>query len=320
MKAYDVYKEARPVKGKHLTLQLIAPEDAEDLLCCYSDEKAAPLFNDDNCTGGFFMRSVDDVRNAIRFWLKSYQNGEFVRYAIVAGGKAVGTIELFNGGEHFGVPQADVPQAGVLRLDLASAYETEAVLSEVLHLVIDELAPVFRLEAILTKAAPVGEKRRAMLTKLGFVETQPGEVVCWPHWWLLDRETLRLQQQADQLGCCGLFCPLCLEAPQSGCAGCQSDDSACDQSNCHHYLCCQRKGIRGCWECDEPLCETGVLAPDHAARNRAFVLFARRHGPRELVRLVLKNQQKGVKYGFGLDYDRLKTEDEVFALLRQADE
>ena len=315
MKPYDVYAEVRPVKGKHLTLRLAVPEDAEALLTCYGDPKAAQLFNNDNCSGGFFMQRVEDVRNALTWWLKAYQERAFVRYAIVSEGTPVGTIELFNGGDKFGVPQA-----GVLRLDLASDYETEAVVREVLGLVIDKLAPVFGLEAILTKAAPVGEVRRGVLQKLGFTETQPGEVVRYPHWWLLNKETLTLQQQADQLGCCALFCPLCLEAPERGCGGCQSDESVCDQEHCHHYQCCQRKGYAGCWECDEPLCETGVLAPDHAARNRAFVLFARQYGPRELVRLILKNQQKGVRYGFQLDYDQLKTVDEVIALLRKADE
>lgn len=72
--------------------------DADDLLQVYSDKNALPFFNSDNCDGDNFYYHTKALKNkAIDFWLYSYKEEWFVRWAIVekATGKAIGTIEMF---------------------------------------------------------------------------------------------------------------------------------------------------------------------------------------------------------------------------------
>lgn len=64
----DVYKECPKYKNKLITLIKTSEDDLEELLKCYSDEKAVPLFNSDNCHGdNFNYETIEKMRQAIDF-------------------------------------------------------------------------------------------------------------------------------------------------------------------------------------------------------------------------------------------------------------
>ena len=57
-------------------LRPLKDEDAEDLLKVYSDIKAVPLFNSDNCNGDdFHYKTLERMRQAMGFWKQAYENG-----------------------------------------------------------------------------------------------------------------------------------------------------------------------------------------------------------------------------------------------------
>lgn len=65
----DIYQECPIYKKKLITLRLVMMEDADELLNCYSDEKAVPFFNSDNCHGdNFHYTTLERMREAINFW------------------------------------------------------------------------------------------------------------------------------------------------------------------------------------------------------------------------------------------------------------
>lgn len=53
MSSTDIYSVCPEYKSHLVTLRKTAREDAPELLKCYSDEKAVPLFNSDNCTDNY---------------------------------------------------------------------------------------------------------------------------------------------------------------------------------------------------------------------------------------------------------------------------
>jgi len=93
-----------------------------------------------------------------------------VRFAVVdkVAGKAAGTAEIFNRGDFFGLSNA-----GVLRLDLCSDYETSGVLAELSAAFEEHFYPDFSLEYLLTKAQPAAKIRREVLKKAGYLPFRP---------------------------------------------------------------------------------------------------------------------------------------------------
>ena len=75
----DVYETCPILKSKHFTLRLVERGDAPALLKVYSDEKAVPLFNSDNCHGDdFHYTTLERMLQAVDFWLDSYKHRYFV--------------------------------------------------------------------------------------------------------------------------------------------------------------------------------------------------------------------------------------------------
>lgn len=65
----DIYEECPIYSKKLITLRQTIIEDAEELLKCYSDEKAVPFFNSDNCDGDtFYYSTTERMKQAIDFW------------------------------------------------------------------------------------------------------------------------------------------------------------------------------------------------------------------------------------------------------------
>lgn len=165
--ANDVYKQFPAMENQRVLLREVDGErDAEALLKVYSDEKAVPLFNSDNCNGDdFHYTTLGRMEKAIEFWQFSYSHGYFVRWAVVdkQSGETVGTIELFN-------RQAEdyFDNCGLLRLDLRSDHETEDFIGNVLQVVVPRVGEMFGCEMVATKAIAAAGKRIRVLEEFGF--------------------------------------------------------------------------------------------------------------------------------------------------------
>ena len=162
----DIYEECPVYRKSLVTLSQTRMEDAEDLLKCYSDKKAVPFFNSDNCHGDdFHYKTLERMKKAIEFWDFSYQNKYFVRWTVIENNtkEKIGTIEMFHR-----IAEDEFNHYGILRMDLRSDYETQPILTEILEIVDQNFFQVFDVEAILTKAVPENTERIAALTKMGY--------------------------------------------------------------------------------------------------------------------------------------------------------
>ena len=147
------YVECPSFTTKSFTIRLISKDDSESLFKCYHDTSAVELMNDDNCDFGFYTDSQQKMSETIGYWLDLYKKQCFIRFSIVNNvtGEAVGTIEGFCG------------ETGVLRIDLARAYEKASYLSEILVLAKDNFHELFGNEYLVTKAVSKAEERRQAL-------------------------------------------------------------------------------------------------------------------------------------------------------------
>ena len=162
----DVYEYCPEFKGERFLLRPVSLEDCTALLKVYSDERAVPFFNNDNCHGDdFHYTTVERMRSEINFWQYSYVHRYFVRWSIVdqASGEAIGTIELFN-------RRADdwFENCGILRLDLRSDYERTEIIREILELIIPQAYILFDCDRLATKAVSLAAERIAALEQMGF--------------------------------------------------------------------------------------------------------------------------------------------------------
>ena len=163
---YTPYFNCPSFETEHFILRLVQETDASDLLSCYADEKSWPNFNADTCTGDFHITLETDMNNCIKAWIDSFSRKDFIRFSILdrQSGHAVGTIEMFGRVGSYKVSR------GILRLDLASDYETPETLQELFTLCIKEFYQWFSVDLIVTKAVPNAEKRVKVLKELGFTE------------------------------------------------------------------------------------------------------------------------------------------------------
>lgn len=177
------YEKCPVFESENYLLRLIEPADVKDLLLVYSDEKAVPLFNGDNCNGDDFNYTTPErMQSAVDFWLQAYTEGWFIRWVIVAkkmnfpqsqvslrelekkdNGHVIGTIELFN-------RQAEdyFTNCGLLRLDLRSDYEQTDCIHEILSLIVPPAYDLFNCRMVATKVPPFAAERIAAVEKFGF--------------------------------------------------------------------------------------------------------------------------------------------------------
>lgn len=165
----DVYECCPKFEGEHFVIRQISQEDCADLLKVYSDGKAVPLFNSDNCHGDdFHYVTMERMRSAIEFWLFSYEKRYFVRWGIVdkRSCEVIGTIELLR-------READdfFTDCGLMRLDLRSDYEHEGDIWEILERIVPEAYALFDCGMIATKAVPAAKERICALERLGFTRS-----------------------------------------------------------------------------------------------------------------------------------------------------
>lgn len=171
---YKIYEKCPIFKNETVTLRLINEDDTLELLNCYSDEKAVPLFNSDNCNGNtFYNTTPQQMKQAIDGWKWCYETKQFVRMTIILNqtDEKIGTIEMFNRGvtPYYGVH-------GILRLDIMSKYEEEDILIAVLQLANEHFYKEFGVEWIVTKAIDCAAKRRDALTRLGYIPMKDFEL------------------------------------------------------------------------------------------------------------------------------------------------
>lgn len=162
----NVYEEIPVLENERWLLRGIEDGDAAALLAVYSDRKAQPFFNSDNCNDKFCYETAEQLKSALDFWKDAYKNGWFVRLCVVDKRRsaAVGTVELFRR-----EPPDERDGTGLLRLDLSSGCERREEIKELLSLLIPTAYFLFDCRKILTKAVEADTGRREALAALGFV-------------------------------------------------------------------------------------------------------------------------------------------------------
>lgn len=162
----NVYKKCPAFENENFLLRFVSVDDCSDLLKVYSDEKAVPFFNSDNCGGDdFYYTTEERMLEAINYWFFEYERKGFVRWAIIDKSSTcvIGTIELFHrkSKDYF-------TKCGLLRLDLRSDYEIENKIINILSLILEQTFIMFHCNKIATKAIPEAKERISALNKLGF--------------------------------------------------------------------------------------------------------------------------------------------------------
>jgi len=164
----DIYKECPIYKTEILTLKLTSLDDVAELLKCYSDEKAVPLFNSDNCNGDYFhYTTIERMKEAVDFWKYSYEHRYFVRLTVFfnATREKIGTVEIF---KREAVDEFN--HFGILRIDLQNKYEKQLYIDEILQISNQNFYKDFEVESILTKAIINATERIASLKNKGYVQ------------------------------------------------------------------------------------------------------------------------------------------------------
>ncbi len=169
----NVDQECPIFTSQSYRLRPVAPSDAQALLEVYGDPEAVPYFNGDNCHGDtFYYPTLERMQQAIDFWLFSYREGYFVRWAIEerSTARVIGTIELFD----------RTPDCGILRLDLRHDCETAPIIHAILTTLYPAVLPYFISRRVLTKCWPYATERRQALQTLGFTSTTSDSMEkCW---------------------------------------------------------------------------------------------------------------------------------------------
>ncbi len=164
------YQNCPEYESGHYRLRMVTKEDTKALLKVYSDEKAVPFFNSDNCGGDDFHYTTETrMEQAIEYWLWEYERQGFVRWAIVSkvSNEAIGTIELFN-------RKADdyFTNCGLLRLDLRSDHEKEDCIFEILSRMLPSVFELFECHFVATKVPPFAFQRKSAMIRLGFAASK----------------------------------------------------------------------------------------------------------------------------------------------------
>lgn len=161
------YDQCPVIAGENLELRLVSMEDAEDLLKCYSDPEAQRLFNADNCLNGFEYSTIEEMQQAIAFWIEEYKRRYYLRFSVLdqKSGHAIGTVEMFTKPANDGTTPM-----GVLRIDLQSKFESELLLDELVQSIEANFPDYFAYTALVTKIVPIAEERKTVFQKHGFAQ------------------------------------------------------------------------------------------------------------------------------------------------------
>lgn len=159
-------------------------EDAVDLFEVYSDLKTKAHINTDQ-SDVCLLESFEGVQSVIKRWEKAYNDRDYIRWTIVSKDnmKCVGTIELaptpkdlkfFDG----------LCRSGILRVDLLSTYETEAVFSEIYAISNTEIIELFGIEKLITKGNLKEINRIKGLRNGRYVKLIDDEITKYPDYYI----------------------------------------------------------------------------------------------------------------------------------------
>ena len=166
----NVYEECPQFEDDNYLIRFSCLDDAKELVSIYSDKKALPFFNSDNCHGeNFYYPDEQKMTQAIEFWLSSYQTKWFVRWTIIDKTlkRAIGSIELFHREAN-----DDLNHVGVLRLDLGSEFEEATVIRELLQIIIPTSFDLFDCDEIINKVPLYAIERAEAVSQVGFEKTE----------------------------------------------------------------------------------------------------------------------------------------------------
>lgn len=173
-RGHDPYAQCPVFDTEHFHLRLVEQDDAAALLACYSDPAAQRVFNADCCTDQFCYSTVGEMAAAVSFFLRMYRERAFVRWTVLdrRENRPIGTVEMFAGDN----------VTGILRIDIESAYEKEALLRELLRLAKANFPLLFGVAGIACKAIPEAGERRCALKTEGFAPFDfPGRTDYFAH-------------------------------------------------------------------------------------------------------------------------------------------
>ena len=166
----NVYDSCPTFEDERFLLRFVKQEDADNLLKVYSDKNALPFFNSDNCDGdNFYYPDSERMKNAINFWMRSYQTKWFVRWTILDKNisDAIGTIEMFHR-----IADDDFNHVGVMRLDVRSGYEKADILKNLFELSIPSAYDLFDCNEIITKIPVYAVERINAAQSCGFTKSE----------------------------------------------------------------------------------------------------------------------------------------------------
>lgn len=150
-----------------LRLRLIETGDAPALLRCYSDLVTCERADSTNCTYGFYNDTLEGMIACITAWRKEYAQRTFIRWTILLKDEPIGTLEFFLSAADRRITGEPV-QLSVLRIDLRSDHEDEALLGQLLDITLHKIAPMFQPEIIIAKAEESDVPRRLAYEAKGF--------------------------------------------------------------------------------------------------------------------------------------------------------
>ncbi len=162
----NIYEFCPQIDSENFLIRKLEEDDIDGLYKIYSDKKAVPFFNSDNCHGDdFYYKTKERVKEAIGFWKEAYLNGWFVRFSVVnkKDNQVIGTIEAFHrsSDDYFN-------KVCLLRLDLLSDYEQKDCIKEILCAVESPFYDLFNTSSIVTKGFTNSLNRIQALNELNY--------------------------------------------------------------------------------------------------------------------------------------------------------
>lgn len=152
---------------KNFELRKLQKDDINELFLCYSDAKAAKFFNSDCCENDFYYTDITEFEACVDYWMSRYEAEDFVRWSIFDKKETVliGTVELCPSMKY----SVDGKMMGILRIDLQSEYEKQAILEELMDILIEHVYEDFQVASLLMKIQREAVERKKMIPQYCFV-------------------------------------------------------------------------------------------------------------------------------------------------------